>query len=403
MRLRDYTGGKIAQNAKLGAAVLMFFALASSAMAQSQESLRDLIPQIEDAELTEKLKDAYLYTENEIPRAYQHDGGVHSVWYNISADNSEPFGNANREFPWGMPAGTQNVQNLYKFTFVVLPRDSNGRKWPIVYFGRPPANGVTENVHFTTAPRYAWTYPDGAIVGEVLCLYSPQGTVMPFEVRTRTRTLESWEVNVYRPFPTAKDLLAAVEGVAGCEELVESLYRPATVVSPIAETNQVTNDPFRIRSTQPNAISFDSVARMDQLPPIKEDLVTWLLYHPFKSAEGAEWKEGCAAPTTKEAYHIVPAMYRASHVPVDGQTCMQCHKETNQTVSKFDIDRDWYGFVRGSDGIFSLHPFDRSCISTNGFTGGIVINRQLVKEGIFAAHDPRIHPSSVYKQIKGIR
>lgn len=401
MRLRCHVGRAVALWAMLGAAVSMFSPPYFASAQNSQDELRALLPSIEDASLTEKLQDAYFFTEESIPRVYQHNGGVHSAWYNISADNGEPFGNANREFPWGTPAGAQRVDNLYKFGFVILPRDDRGNRLPIVWFGRPAENGVTANIHYTNESHYAWVYPKGAIVGEVLCL-NRNGSVIPFEVRTRRRELQSWEVAAYRPFPTAKDLLEAVRYIPGCEQLVAHLEGPPNVVSVVSETRQVTNTALRIRSTHPNSKSFEGVARLDELPAIKEDIVTWLLYHPFKEVQG-EWKEGCFSPTTKEAYHIVPAKYRASHVPVDNVTCMQCHKETNAHVRKFQVGRDWYGFVRGSDGIFSLHPFSASSISHNGFTIPVSFNKKLVDEGIFAPHNPREHSSTIYKQIKGIR
>src|SRR5262249_24586288 len=83
-------------------------------------------PKSNDAWLnTLKKKDIIFYNEDVMPPAYQDwDGGlqgVHSPSYNVSAVRSEPIGNANREFPWGSPAGLHKSPNFKAFRFVALP------------------------------------------------------------------------------------------------------------------------------------------------------------------------------------------------------------------------------------------------------------------------------------------
>ena len=72
-----------------------------------------------------------LYTDREMPKAYQFWNGqmpgVHRASYNISANGSEPFGNGNREFPWGTPAGTHRAKNVWTFRFLRLPRDEQAK------------------------------------------------------------------------------------------------------------------------------------------------------------------------------------------------------------------------------------------------------------------------------------
>ena len=50
--------------------------------------------------------------------------------------------------------------------------------------------------------------------GEALFL-DEAGTLYPFEVRTRTRTVDGWTNDVYRPFPKATDLADAIEARRG--------------------------------------------------------------------------------------------------------------------------------------------------------------------------------------------
>ena len=72
-------------------------------------------PKSHDPWLNElKKKDLVFYDEQAMPRAYQAwEGvllGVHSPSFNISAVREEPFGSANREFPWGSPAGLHELE-----------------------------------------------------------------------------------------------------------------------------------------------------------------------------------------------------------------------------------------------------------------------------------------------------
>src|SRR5207245_4889774 len=75
------------------------------------EALMQFLPPTKDRWLTElKAKKIIFYTSREMPPAYQiwngHLQGVHSIFYNISADKPrERFGNPNLEFPWRGPAG----------------------------------------------------------------------------------------------------------------------------------------------------------------------------------------------------------------------------------------------------------------------------------------------------------
>ena len=374
---------------------LVLLAVPSLSAGQDQSAeLRKLLPKVASPELQEVLDDPdlFLYTEDTMPRAHQDydsNSGVHSSWYNISAAKRdtfpkwtegipEPFGNGNREFPWGDPAGTEKVTNLYKFGFLHLPpRESNGL-WPVVYF---------------VDSGYRWVFPKSAIVGEVLCLYSKEGKALPFELRTRTRTLSGWEADAYRPFASAATLRPVAEEL-GLSALVKQLATPSSDLPTLS---------YKARHPRP---SVSVTSKVDILPVIPASAVYTLLQREFVSVNGQDWKEGCAAPTTAEEFSIVPAGYRGSSFRVpDG--CVNCHTDTNQEVDKFesftDTRRDWYGRIRGSDGIFSLHPFDKSCISHNGFAKQVVINQDLVRKGVFAAFSKEIHPRTVYRQLPGLR
>ncbi len=174
-------------------------------MSEAKErNLRRLLPSVDDEGLRRVLADPslILYTDNEMPRAYQvWDGqlqGVHLASYNISANESEPYGNGNHEFPWGAPAGTHRAGKASSFRFIHLPRDERGKLRPIAWY--------TRHLPGDTTSSYAWIFPVGAVVGEVLLIDGPDGYSYTYEVRLRFRKRDRWGVDVFRPFPTAEDL-----------------------------------------------------------------------------------------------------------------------------------------------------------------------------------------------------
>src|SRR5262249_38078700 len=152
----------------------------------------------------------------------------HSVHYNISANGSEPFGNGNREFPWAHPAGTHRTTNVTSFKFLHLPTDESGKLAPIVWFR---ARGTTDN-----ALGYAWRFPVGAVLGEVLLMRDEDGSQYCFEMRIRTREQENWEPQVFRPFPRAQDLADGIKKLRpewqqdkNLESMVKLLTSPANL------------------------------------------------------------------------------------------------------------------------------------------------------------------------------
>ena len=52
-----------------------------------------------------------------------------------------------------------------------------------------------------------------------------------------------------------------------------------------------------------------------------------------------------------------------------------------------EAGRDWYGRIRGSDGIFSFHPFDPNSISGNGYPAPVRMRDELVSSGVIERYD----------------
>ena len=113
-------------------------------------------PKSTDSWLNElKKKDVLFYDESVMPAAYQDwDGalaGLHSPSYNISAVRSEPIGNANREFPWGSPAGLHESPGHKAFRFVHFPPGQS------IYWWRQRLPGDVGH-------SFVWQYPAGTIL-----------------------------------------------------------------------------------------------------------------------------------------------------------------------------------------------------------------------------------------------
>ncbi len=369
---------------------------------QREATFRKFLPKVDDADVQAILDDPslILYTDQEMPECYQiWDGqlpGLHSVSYNISADNGEPYGNGNIEFPWGHPAGTHRAANVTSFRFVRLPKDANGKVMPITWYRK--------HLSGDSAQGYAWVYPVGTVFGEVLTMKAPWGTSYTFEMRLRVRENGDWNVDVYRPFPTAEDLSHRIKELrpewsknAQLAKLVKHLDSPVKMQKRVLADNH------------PGRVIYQTMG-VDTLPPAGDDalVVKLLTQTTFQSALGSTWRKSTnglhtCAPTTTARFHVVPANYDAGFIEADRVSCRRCHETTNRHVRDFQAGRDWYGRVRGSDGIFSFHPFDPSSISHNGYGGTPQMRSELVRGGLLERFNPNRHSSRVYNRVSHLR
>ena len=367
-----------------------------------ERQFRTYLPRVEDApEVEELLRDPrlILYTEAEMPRVYQlwdnQLQGIHSAYYNISANGSEPYGNGNIEFPWGTPAGTHRSRYVRSFRFLRLPYDNQGRTWPIVWYRRQLSGDGSLG--------YAWTFPIGTVVGEVLQQRASNGHYYTFELRLRIREADDWAVDVYRPFPTTEHLAERIRELRPKFDQNPSLVRLMQHLEKPKRLPNLTLVDYHPRRT------FQQRMGVDSLPPIDDRLAIELLTStPFRSVLGQPWRFGADgnytfAPTTSDTFHVVPQNYDAGFISVDRHSCVRCHETVNQHVNQFQSGRDWYGRIRGSDGIFSFHPFDTSAIAGNGFGRGVSMRRDMIEAGLLAPFSQRQHASSVYRRISHLR
>lgn len=368
--------------------------------AEKHERLRRRLPALDNADIQAILNDDRLmiYTETEMPRAYQNWSGslrgLHSPDYNISADGNEPYGNANIEFPWGSPAGTHRARNVSSFRFLWLPTDDSGKVLPVVWY-RSRHRG-------DSASGYEWIFPVGSVLGEVLSLRGPNGKQYTFELRVRIREYGEWAVDVFRPFPTADHLADSVKKTRTDWQTQPALAKlVGHLETPVAMKKH------KLSNNHPRRVFVQSMG-IDTLPPMDDDqLVAELLTTTtFTSAMDTAWRHSdggssyTCAPTTTAAFHIVPSNYSGGFVDVDPESCMRCHDSVGEQAQHFESGRDWYGRVRGSDGIFSFHPFSVGSISPNGIGRTVSMRRELLDAEVLDRFDPDKHPSGSYQRLE---
>ena len=343
------------------------------------------LPKVESESLSKVLFSAQIrfYDTKTLPMAYQDFRGslrgIHSPTYNISANRSEPHGNGNKEFPWGKPAGTHRSDGVTTIKFMSLPK-LNGITVPIAY-------------EYVANDGYNWVYPRGTVFGEILYLNGDC-----FEIRTRTKGKETWIPDTLRPYNSATDLREQIvinfPDYKKDDELLR-LYIGADLIN---------KDVMILEDSQPNRRIFSSKTQRITLPSIaREKAVSLLRSRPFRSAIGTSWtgkSDGPPTVTIEEGYGIVPVKYDADFIEVTSKSCARCHDSTNKHVDTFDFARDWYGKIRGSDGIFSFHIFDKDCISYNGIGAGVRINSYLEDNG-FILEKSKVVESGLYFDVNG--
>jgi hypothetical protein len=296
-------------------------------------------------------RDIVFYSEEEMPRVYQDWSGllpgIHDAYYNISAAKpQEPFGNPNREAPWNT-GGTDHSDNADSIKFLVLPKTHGLQTVGVVPLLRLSRSLLT---HDTVSPgTVQWTYRKGTVFGEIGLVRDPETAIeYPFHVRLLKKQSDDpfdWEFDELRPIVNRDDYFA-VAGWHGSE----------AVRATFSDRHGV----------------FNNEAIVEYLPAIDREVVRRLLRRRFTSARGRVWVRGESglpgyAPSTKADFGIVPRNYDGAFIEISRESCMRCHQTTLMHANDFEPGRDWYGRVRGSDGVFSFHPFDPGYVSHGGF------------------------------------
>jgi len=221
-----------------------------------------------------------------------------------------------------------------------------------------PPHDVAEGAWTLLAAMAA--FPAGTVFGEILFI-NDGGELWPFEIRTRTRHIDSWTSNVFRPFPTAGEFAAALERVRATRA---EWMRSSEITSLIEHAR----DPATLRSASLSERNFPGTFETidgaeDELPALSDDSILreLLMNTPFQSSRGAVWKESgdlrTYAPTTSAGFQIVPRGYTGGFLSVDDETCQRCHRDAARPFRDWYPDIILYGELWGGDDTFTWHPF----------------------------------------------
>lgn len=308
-----------------------------------------LLPRTDDPRIEAVTRDPRLlvYTGVELPRASQFWddnplAGVYRSDRNLSASPTRQAdgslsGGPGQEFPWRVPFGMDDTQGAAAFKFLWLPPGAAVRWW-------------RERLGSDRYESYRWSFPVGAVFGEVLCIVDLDGTQRPFELRVRRKVgAGNWRPDVFRPVTSRAELDRLAPESAGKGERKE---------------RQLAN-PHPTKVIRERAVE-------DVLPPLPATRVRELLARTFRSVRETEWVPGGHAPGTRADFHIVPKNYAGAAVAVSTASCARCHDTALKHPNDFGpvgYDRsgrqlrDWYGRVPGDDAAFSWHPFDPASVA----------------------------------------
>lgn len=297
-------------------------------------------------------------------------------------------------YPLGHTAGTDKTTNMQVVNFMSLPV-KDGKRLPVVYkhiINPSGRGGLGLN-------KWTWIYPKGTVFGEMIFVKDSSGKIYPSELRVRSRYIDGWAMNVYRPFPTAASLATAIKAKKSNYESIGSLK---SLVSHLESNGNMTSK--TVNSPAFKNI-FTSTGGVDILPDFgDESLVKELLTTTnFVSSYKTPWKstDGLKshAASTNESFSVVPDNYEASLIEVSDESCTRCHKEAGRAIEDFAPGAVLYGDIWGEDQIFSFHPYDESKFS-NFNSENRVIRPELASGGIVVKFDAGKHPESIYKAVK---
>ncbi|HTQ44713.1 MAG TPA: hypothetical protein VMI75_18255 [Polyangiaceae bacterium] len=348
----------------------------------------------------------YFYDHASLQPSYQETGSPgggardNADWHDLIADTGSNDPNTNPEvgaakvydetnkhwrFPFAGTAGVDASTNFTTVDFVKLPVRPDGTVVPI------PISTASDSLHLW----WQWQFPNGTFVGEVL--FITDGTnLLPCEVRVRVRYPGGWATNVFRPFPEASSLSAAIKAARPAWSSTPSL---AALVAQLDGGTGLS--PLHLTATGLPG-TFDQAGFLDPLPPFgDEDLVRTLLTKTtFVAAYDAVWRQSSdgsqqayAASTSDTSLSIVPSSYQAGIVAVNETSCGRCHQATGQELGNWYPGLTLYGDVWGTDQIFTFHVFDESYYpdldldTGNGTQDNRHMNPALVSMGMIKQFD----------------
>lgn len=295
-------------------------------------------------------------------------------------------------FPFGT-GGVDRSDNVVKINVWIPPTDSNQQLLPVALWR-------------ASFSRFHWVFPVGTQIGEILMLQFTDGELRVFEVRIKTRTLEGWINDVYRPFLTPSRLITGIESAVPNWNQEPHLQK---LLAHLKQSNSLSAYPMK--SQHFSNTFFAPEGALDVLPDFNnKSLVKKLLStHVFELANQQTWKENAGkvvhTPSTLAHDSIVPRNYEAGVFPTNDQSCNRCHEHAGRQIGDFQSALLAYGELWGEDQIFSWHPFETQAFlkpdgSIKNFNDD---NRRIRKDfldsGLVEYLAPPEQPNTLYKTI----
>ena len=294
------------------------------------------LPEMENNDFAALLRNPRRTVFYKLPQVYQRQVSANASAL-FSTDVLRDF-NANLDFPWETTIGL-NTSHKQKHSpydtvnFVTFPVDDKGDIIPILV--------IDDEV------PVKWIFPPQITFGEII-FAEYEGRKWVQEIRTRTKDADSKgiEPGVFRPILDRADFVAKIG----------KFYAPAKKY-------------FHFRNPEE-----DEVVKLEgfveRLPELDAPAVKRLLSLPFKQVLSS-WSEISHSPTSDIDFHILPKDYSFGLLKAKSTTCVNCHRQTMIGVDRLiprepsiGLHRSKVGTIRGSDGIFTWHPFDIDCTNT---------------------------------------
>lgn len=274
-----------------------------------------------------------------------------------------PEYHANDLFPWDRTMGlnTASKDNYKTINAIQYPR-VNGERLPVLVMGleRP----------------VKWIFPVGTRVAEIVMVHF-ENRYWIQEIRMRTKAQDSthWEVDVFRPVATREEFVR----LAGIPE-----YVPGKKF-------------FDLRNAhEEEVVRLEGL--VERLPNVPTETVKRLLSRPFRSVvdeNAMAW-----SPAADQDFHILPKDYSFGLIGgVDATTCSTCHRQTMAYVGNLvprepalKRNPERTGSIRGSDGIFTFHPWwtydGKNVDESDGYKLKVLKNRPYDKQhGLIEMYD----------------
>lgn len=323
---------------------------------------------------------AVFYRRDTVVPAYQRDGFFEAVARN-PGPGTHRFGNANREFPWNT-GGLDNSPNGSDFKVLVLPEGGRltlGTARLDTTFGWMNDG----DVRWRRGQRpdgFSWhtcTFPVGAKVAEVIRVDGRWTCEVRVMEKVRGGNVvdvgKNWKFRWFRPVRDRAHLLGLTAGDPYWKSLDIHYKRPMPVE--------------RLRDDHPENRVLDVTAPVDELPAMSAAVKEKLLSRPFAEVTDHPWAESAAGlKTFAPRGGFMPDGFQGGHF--SSKQCVACHATVLKHAADFEIaDRrnkltEWYGRVRGSDGVFSIPFADDSAVTRDGWARPFRANQALSRAGL---------------------